>query len=674
MLICISLSANKVSTQTSDISPTNITNDYTSPNRDMWDILYTFETTELGMPGVETDGINIYTTKWEGNTFTRYDMDGSNQNNFSITGVSNIRDMAYDGTHFYGSAANMSIFVMDLTNEILVNTIAVSCVGVSGVRHIAYDPVLDGGNGGFWIGNWDELGAITMSGAQIHASMTNPGNLYGSAYDPWSDGGPYLWLFSQGGSGAVLHQFNIADLATTGITHDASDIPGASTTNLMAGGLATYLNDNGVFIMLANLQQDPNIVGVYEIVVTVAPTAPGIPTDMVVTPDAGGIIEAIIDWVCPDLDVAGDLLTDLDEMRIYRDGVLIHSDTNPTIGGSGTYIDTSVPVSDNYTYIVVGFNDADEGFPASVTAWIGEDVPNVVENLLLEDVSGDGYLTWDNPITGLNGGPFNEEIIGYHITRYPDNVIFEVAGITAEYTDTTVPDDEFSYTIQSYNSVGDGGITESNTVYFGEGTEFNVFIQCDEYGGETTWEIIDEYSTALFSGGPYTNSEIVDVEYRLDAGNYIFNIYDLNGDGICCEWGEGYYILTLAEGIIFEGNGEFGFEESTLFTVGTPANNELIEGMVTKLNSNYPNAFNPVTSISYSIKDSNYVSLEIYNIRGQLVKTLINEVKQIGNHTAIWNGTDNLSKSVSSGVYFYKMVSEGTKGRYTSTKKMILMK
>jgi len=61
-------------------------------------------------------------------------------------------------------------------------------------------------------------------------------------------------------------------------------------------------------------------------------------------------------------------------------------------------------------------------------------------------------------------------------------------------------------------------------------------------------------------------------------------------------------------------------------------------------------------------------------MRGQLVRTLVDEVKETGDHTAIWNGTDNSNKSVSSGVYFYKMVSDNNIGRYTSTKKMILMK
>jgi flagellar hook assembly protein FlgD len=64
------------------------------------------------------------------------------------------------------------------------------------------------------------------------------------------------------------------------------------------------------------------------------------------------------------------------------------------------------------------------------------------------------------------------------------------------------------------------------------------------------------------------------------------------------------------------------------------------------------------------------VEVVIYNILGQKVKTLLNETRSAGNHTAVWNGKDDNNRSVSSGVYFFKM----TTGEYSKTSKMILMK
>ena len=88
------------------------------------------------------------------------------------------------------------------------------------------------------------------------------------------------------------------------------------------------------------------------------------------------------------------------------------------------------------------------------------------------------------------------------------------------------------------------------------------------------------------------------------------------------------------------------------------------------LNQNYPNPFNPETSISFDIKEAGKVSLDIYNVKGQKVKTLLNDHREAGTHNIVWNGTDDNNRSVSSGIYFYKMKN----GKFSSTKKMILMK
>ncbi len=92
--------------------------------------------------------------------------------------------------------------------------------------------------------------------------------------------------------------------------------------------------------------------------------------------------------------------------------------------------------------------------------------------------------------------------------------------------------------------------------------------------------------------------------------------------------------------------------------------------IVTAVYPNYPNPFNPETTIKYSLHTPSQVRLDIYNMKGQHVRTLVNETKASGNHSVIWNGKDSSGNSVSSGVYFYKMQS----GTYSSTHKMILMK
>jgi len=84
----------------------------------------------------------------------------------------------------------------------------------------------------------------------------------------------------------------------------------------------------------------------------------------------------------------------------------------------------------------------------------------------------------------------------------------------------------------------------------------------------------------------------------------------------------------------------------------------------------YPNPVNPTTKIFYSLPKEMQVSLVIYNIKGQIVKTLYIGKQKSGKHSVIWNGTDEHNRKVSSGVYFYKLNTPNG----VLTNKMVLMK
>ena len=88
------------------------------------------------------------------------------------------------------------------------------------------------------------------------------------------------------------------------------------------------------------------------------------------------------------------------------------------------------------------------------------------------------------------------------------------------------------------------------------------------------------------------------------------------------------------------------------------------------LGQNYPNPYNPVTQITYQLPQPGVVSLKIYNVQGQLVRTLVNEYKPAGAHSISWNGRSDLGMEVSSGIYFYRIQA----GKFTETKRMVLIK
>jgi len=95
-----------------------------------------------------------------------------------------------------------------------------------------------------------------------------------------------------------------------------------------------------------------------------------------------------------------------------------------------------------------------------------------------------------------------------------------------------------------------------------------------------------------------------------------------------------------------------------------------VPSVISGLYSNYPNPFNPTTNIKFGLKNDSHVNISIYNVRGQKVKTLIDNEMESGIHQEIWNGTDDKGSTVSSGIYFYKFKADSR----TETKKMILMK
>lgn len=89
------------------------------------------------------------------------------------------------------------------------------------------------------------------------------------------------------------------------------------------------------------------------------------------------------------------------------------------------------------------------------------------------------------------------------------------------------------------------------------------------------------------------------------------------------------------------------------------------------LANNYPNPFNPVTTITYGIDKRSRVTLRIYDVAGRLVRTLVDEVQEPGHrYTVTWDGRNAFNRSVSSGIYFCRL----TTGTRASTRKMVLLR
>jgi flagellar hook assembly protein FlgD len=105
-------------------------------------------------------------------------------------------------------------------------------------------------------------------------------------------------------------------------------------------------------------------------------------------------------------------------------------------------------------------------------------------------------------------------------------------------------------------------------------------------------------------------------------------------------------------------------------TAGGPGTG-VVEGVKNELSHAHPNPFNPVTRIAYSVKEEGPVTIEVYNVAGRVVRTLLDaEVDAGASGYVVWDGTNDGGEKCASGVYFYRIAAPG----FATSRKMVMLK
>lgn len=218
------------------------------------------------------------------------------------------------------------------------------------------------------------------------------------------------------------------------------------------------------------------------------------------------------------------------------------------------------------------------------------------------------------------------------------------------------------------------------TVWSGYGwNHFNVFVDVDDF---LSSQLTPGDELAIFDGDICVGSAIYTGEDRFISiaaslndnmtsyldGYLPGNTYSLN------VWlaEEGYEITGVEFNVIY-GSEVFDISGEAILRIPQTLSTDEI-GVVTpeatELRAIFPNPFNPDTNIQYSVAQPGNVTIEVFNVRGQRVKTLVSEYQEAGIYQINWNGKDSYNNSVSSGLYFTRMISEES----TQTRKMMLVK
>ena len=215
--------------------------------------------------------------------------------------------------------------------------------------------------------------------------------------------------------------------------------------------------------------------------------------------------------------------------------------------------------------------------------------------------------------------------------------MFPPDGMEVEITQENAWEESITF---AWNSTTDiEGSTMNYTVFFDEGLDplyFHILDACED--AENTCTIpLHRIKDYLYIEGLSSVSGVWDVL----ATDGVSNTYSSNGP----------YKLTI--------------DASTVSTVDE---NNL--PMDFALHANYPNPFNPTTSIKYDLPENAVVSLMIYDIMGREIRHLVNETQSAGFKAIMWNGTNNYGQQVGTGMYLYHIKA----GSFVQTRKMILIK
>ncbi|GAB1467545.1 hypothetical protein MASR2M64_02180 [Candidatus Cloacimonadota bacterium] len=360
-----------------------------------------------------------------------------------------------------------------------------------------------------------------------------------------------------------------------------------------------------------------------------------------------------LNWTAP----AGTTLTGF---KVYRDAVLISTITSPT---TITYTQTNVP-NGTYVYGVAAVHNYGESNIVTANATVNVQLAPAFFTDGFEgyDDFALAFAPWtlfdqDTSTTyGIQNVdfPHSGEAMAYIIFN-PANTVPAMASlvphggakVAASFAATAPPNNDWMVTPHLL-------LGTNSAIKFYAKSYSSTYVESFQVAVSTMASLHIQSFTNVVSGPTPIVVPAAWTEYVFDLSAYDGqNIWV----GIHCVSNDAF--IFLVDDVTIHGIGG-----------GVPNNDITVPVVATALLGNYPNPFNPETTIKYSVKENTPVRLEVYNVKGQLVKTLVNDIKASGNYSEVWKGLDNNNRPVSSGVYFFKMSA----GTYSSTKKMIMMK
>ncbi|MEL6822778.1 MAG: FlgD immunoglobulin-like domain containing protein, partial [Calditrichota bacterium] len=337
-------------------------------------------------------------------------------------------------------------------------------------------------------------------------------------------------------------------------------------------------------------------------------------------------------------------MDDLAEIRLYQDDVFVAAFSQTTADSGLEVTETYTPTAPgNYSFYVTSADNespVNESVPSGTgltprtapfmdqftdagpldnTRWITDNV--AITDGAIGEPSGSFSMN-------LNGNPIGEDIV--------DSWPINLEGLENNQV-------MMSYWYEPAGSGNDPEVQDSLQLFF--------------KNDQNEWKLIHAYP-----GSPFVPFVQVMVDFSslpADRGNMFHSQFQLR-----------FRSLGSASAVSFF---DEWYVDDVLLDLGIATGiDDEISGVINefKLDANFPNPFNPSTTISYQLPKQSDVKLTIINTLGQVVRTLVDEAAPAGEYETVWNGLNNAGKQVSSGLYFYRLEAEG----FNQTRKMMLLK
>ena len=341
---------------------------------------------------------------------------------------------------------------------------------------------------------------------------------------------------------------------------------------------------------------------------------------------------------------------------------------------------TSVDILNNIAYCCTGYQICSVNFV---------DISDPVNSFLIDSLYVSGLMSTTGCVNNSNA------FIG---SDYGNLLIFEETNLISEYTTLSAIYNLAANETSVFLAEGENGIeivdvsNIYNPIYSGiydtNGSAHNVTIQNNLMyisDGEEGIQIIDinnpQNPIFISSITPNYNSDVYAKAIIIDNSLIFFDkewnelfIYNIENPAIpffvnSFQWNSTMNEIIIRDNVLYSCDSYYGV--SIIDFAGFLSSEENLINVVNCSLSNYPNPFNPTTTIEFSIHNDSNIDLSIFNIKGQKIKTLANNDFTKGSHSVVWNGIDELNDPVSSGVYLYKLkINDKTE----AVKKCLLLK